>query len=107
MRARFARFAVPALVALGLAACTATPSSSVAGASPYPPPPPVRTEVIPKPPVSETPLIWQPGHWDWAGTGYTWREGEWVQRAGHGTEWQDGYWSRETGTWAWKPAHWM
>ncbi len=96
----------PLLIVLALAACTPAGPMPVAG-NPNPPPPPVRTEVIPKPPVSETPLIWQPGHWDWAGNGYSWREGEWVQRAGHGTEWQDGYWSNQSGTWTWLPGHWI
>ncbi len=78
MRVRFAHLAIPALLVLGLAACT--PAEA---------------------------LMWQPGHWDWVGTGYTWREGQWVKRAGHGTEWQDGYWSNRNGTWTWLPAHWM
>jgi len=106
MRARPLRLALPALVALGLAACVEPPRPMV-GANPNPPPPAVRTEVIPKPPVSEAPLIWRPGHWDWAGTGYTWQEGQWIERAGHGTEWQDGYWTRQNGTWSWVPAHWL
>ena len=74
--------------------------------NPYPQPPPVRAEVIPQAPVSEDVMIWQPGHWDWAGTGYLWREGRWVQREGHGTGWQDGYWTNASGSWAWVPAHW-
>ena len=95
------------LLALGAAsACTPQGPMAVAG-NPNPPPPPVRTEIIPKPPVSEEPLIWQPGHWDWEGSGYAWRQGEWVKRAGHGTEWQDGYWANQNGTWSWVPAHWM
>ncbi len=98
--------AVGSLLLFGLMACTPQGPLPVAG-NPNPPPPPVRTEVIPKPPVSEAPLIWEPGHWDWAGTGYSWREGEWVPRAGHGSQWQDGYWSNQNGTWSWLPAHWM
>ncbi len=109
MRARFALSSAALLLALGAASCAQPSPASIATANPYPPPPPVRSEVIPKPPVSEAPLIWQPGHWDWVGSGYSWREGEWVQRAGHGTEWQDGYWSNQnpTGTWTWLPAHWI
>jgi hypothetical protein len=70
-------------------------------------PPPGRSETIPKPPVSEQPLVWQPGHWDWTGGSYAWRPGQWVLRAGHGTLWQDGYWAREGGTWVWIPGHWL
>ena len=90
---------------LALAGCAVVPVG--AAYNPYPQPPPVRAETIPLPPVSEQPLIWQPGHWDYDGQGYTWREGRWVERAGHGTQWQDGYWSNATGSWAWVPAHWL
>ena len=109
MRARFAVPTAALLLTLAAAACSTPPPSAIATGNPYPPPPPVRTEVIPKPPVSEEPLIWEPGHWDWVDTGYAWHEGEWVKRAGHGTEWQDGYWSNQNpkGTWTWLPAHWM
>jgi hypothetical protein len=107
MHTRPIRLAVFLLVLGSAAACTQGAQTPVASANPNPPPPPVRTEVIPKPPVSEEPLIWQPGHWDWEGTGYAWHEGEWVKRAGHGTEWQDGYWANQNGAWSWVPAHWM
>lgn len=109
MRPRLAILSASLLLALGTAACTPpgqTPGATAA-ANPYPPPPPVRTEVIPKPPVSGDPLIWQPGHWDWVSNGYAWVPGEWTKRAGHGTEWQDGYWSNQSGTWTWVPAHWL
>ncbi len=71
------------------------------------PAPQIPVEIIPKPPVSEQPLIWQPGHWDWSGSTYLWREGAWVPRAGHGTQWQDGYWTNQGGSWVWLPAHWL
>ncbi len=92
------------LGALTLAGCTAPTGVAY---NPNPPPPPVRAEIIPLPPVSEQVSIWQPGHWDWAGNGYAWREGRWVQRAGHGTTWQDGYWSNASAQWTWVPAHWV
>lgn len=99
--------AVPMLLTLGLAACQMPAPAPTAAANPYPTPPPVKAEEIPKPPVSEDPLIWQPGHWDWIGNGYDWRPGEWVKRAGHGTQWQDGYWSNSSGTWVWVAPHWI
>ncbi len=111
MRSRLTHSAAALVLLLGtLAACAQPqPTATASGANPNPPPPPVRSEEIPKPPVSEDPLIWQPGHWDWEGSGYAWRQGEWVKRAGHGTEWQDGYWSNQSGSgaWTWVPAHWM
>jgi hypothetical protein len=87
--------------ALGLAGC----ATQVAFA-PQPTVPPPQAEVIPKPPVSEQPLIWQPGHWDWTGGSYAWTSGAWVLRAGHGTSWQDGYWTQVNGSWSWVPPHW-
>jgi hypothetical protein len=55
----------PAAFALGagllLGAC------AVYTINPYPPVPPLQTETMPLPPVTVTPLIWQPGHWDWTG----------------------------------------
>ncbi|HTW26214.1 MAG TPA: hypothetical protein VME92_03725 [Acetobacteraceae bacterium] len=87
--------------ALGVAACT-----PVAAVPPYPPVPPPRVEVVPKPPVSATALSWQPGHWNWTGTGYVWMPGLYVERAGHGTLWQDGYWSQTPNGYVWVPGHW-
>jgi len=77
------------------------------GTNPNPPPPAVIPESIPKPPVTEDPVIWQPGHWEWQGLGYVWQQGQWIPRAGHGTEWQDGYWALQDKTWVWIPGHWL
>ncbi len=88
-----------------LAGCV-SPAVEPAGL-PYPAPPPMPAETIPMPPVSEDALIWQPGHWDWTGGGYIWREGRWVPRGEHGTQWMPGYWAREGGVWNWMPAHWL
>jgi len=78
------------------------------GANPYPPVPPLQAEMVPKPPVSEDPLIWQPGHWDWIGRSYVWDPGQWVPKAGHGENWQSGYWTTSpSGPWVWVPAHWL
>ncbi|MBV9734466.1 MAG: YXWGXW repeat-containing protein [Acidisphaera sp.] len=87
---------------LGLAGCVA-----VAPAPVYPQVPPPISETIPNPPVSERPLTWQPGHWDWSGSGYAWRPGEYVSREGRGSLWQDGYWAFNGGVWQWVPGHWL
>lgn len=93
------------MLAVQLAACTPPPAAP--GASlPFPPVPPPREEAIPKPPVSEEPLVWQPGHWDWNGKDYVWISGKWVPRDGHGTMWMDGYWKRSGSDWIWVPGHW-
>jgi hypothetical protein len=101
MRETLLRKILLLILILGVAGCAVSPL-----APPYPPVPPVRAEAVPLPPVSEKPLIWQPGHWDWTGTTYQWREGRWVGREGHGTLWQDGYWAFQSGSWVWLPAHW-
>ena len=86
----------------------------MASCTPPPPPsgppavPPLQADTMGKPPVTTTPLIWQPGHWDWTGGGYTWAPGEFVPGAGHGVMWMPGYWApAEDGGWTWQPAHWM
>ena len=84
--------------ALLLAAC-------VADGPPAPIPAPM-AEMIPKPPVSPVPLIWQAGHWDWAGNGYVWVPGQYVSQEGHGNLWISGYWERTPSGWVWHPAHW-
>jgi len=75
--------------------------------SPPPPPPPAPVvETMPLPPVSASPLIWQPGHWDWNGSGYVWARGQYVPARGHGNLWVPGWWSRSDAGWVWQPAHW-
>ena len=78
-----------------------------AAPNPYPPPPPVQVEAPPKPPVSGVPLVWQPGRYEWNGTGYVFYPGAWVPRDGHGTMWQPGFWAQTSGGWVWQPGHWL
>lgn len=104
LRMRWRRAGMAALLALPLAvASCAYPSSP-------PPVPPLQAEVIPKPPVSAIPLMWQPGHWNWNGAGYDWAPGEYVPAAGHGNLWMPGYWAAGPGgagaPLVWQPAHW-
>lgn len=89
--------------ATGLLTGCATPPAE----TPPPPVPPLQAEVIPKPPVTATPLIWQPGHWDWNGAAYVWTPGQYIPRDGHGNLYMPGYWSKTTQGWAWQPAHWL
>ncbi len=72
-----------------------------------PPIPPAQQEIIPNPPVTGMPLIWQPGHWNWNGSGYVWQPGEYVTQAGHSNMFMPGYWQQTTSGWAWVPAHWL
>lgn len=98
------RLAPVALVVAGLLAGCASQSTS--SGNPYPPVPPPMAETMPKPPVSAVPLLWQPGHWNWNGTGYVWQPGEYVPAAGHGQLFQPGYWAQSPAGWTWQPAHW-
>ena len=90
------------------ATCIALANCAVPPNGPPPPPPPLQPEVMGNPPVTTTPLIWQPGHWDWTGSGYAWRPGDFVPAAGHGNMRMPGYWAQAPdGSWAWQPPHWM
>ena len=100
------RIAPVALVLAGLLAGCASETTTVASGNPYPPVPPPIQEQVPKPPVSAEPLMWQPGHWNWSGTGYVWQPGQYVPGAGHGPLFQPGYWAQTPSGWAWQPAHW-
>ncbi len=88
------------LCVIGLAGCFPAPRL-------HPPVPPIPPEQVLAPPPSRTPLIWQPGHYDWTGVAYIWTPGAWVERAGHGTLWQDGFWQPGPSESTWIPGHWM
>jgi hypothetical protein len=89
-----------------LAGCAPVPTTPVVAANPFPPVPPPPMEVIPKPPVSAQPLLWQPGHWDWNGSSYAWLPGEYVPASGHAALFQTGYWQQTPTGWVWVKAHW-
>jgi hypothetical protein len=100
------RIALPVAAALlALAGCQTAQEQM--GACPTPPPP--NAEQRPLPPVANYEQTWQPGHWDWNGSGYSWRPGAWIPRNQHTIEWMDGYWTRNTtpGPCNWLPAHWL
>lgn len=89
-----------------LAAGTALLAGCAVQSAP-PPIPAMTVEVIPNPPVSATPIIWQPGHWDWNGAGYVWTPGQYVPNTGHGNLFMPGWWAQTASGWQWQPAHWM
>lgn len=88
-----------------LSACT-RPDGMEGDARPYPPVPALLSEEMPKPPVTAEPLMWQPGHWDWSGSGYVWAKGQYVPAAGHGNLWMPGWWARTPSGWQWQAPHW-
>jgi hypothetical protein len=92
------------LLGLGftLAGCATEPQRTAC-----PSVPPLTVEVVPKPPVSEAPLVWQPGHWEFVSNNYVWQQGAWVVRRGS-TTWMPGYWSLAPGgTCVWNGAHFV
>lgn len=90
---------------LALAGCDTVNENT--GACPVPPP--LQAETRPKPPVSEDTQIWQPGHWDWNGSTYAWREGAWIKQGTGSNLWMDGHWARDhaPAPCYWVPAHWV
>lgn len=98
------RILATALLVTGLLTGCATNNTETVFAPPPVPAP--LTETMPKPPVTAEALLWQPGHWDWNGSGYVWEPGEYVPAAGHGPLFQPGYWSKGDSGWQWQPAHW-
>jgi hypothetical protein len=88
---------------LGLAGCVAAPPPS-----PCPAVPPLPIEVMPKPPVSATPLVWQPGQWIWTGNAYAYQQGVWAPRLGGSTTWMPGFWTMAPGgACHWNSAHFL
>jgi hypothetical protein len=94
-----------AFFATALLAACATPTTEMATFAPPPVPAPL-IETMPNPPVSGERLQWQPGHWNWSGSGYVWQPGEYVPATGHGPLFQPGYWAQTPTGWVWQPARW-
>lgn len=96
------------LILAGVALMALT-GCSMNDVSACPQPPTRKIETIPKAPVSEQVMLWQPGHWDYAGGGYTWVAGQWVPRGTKSGQWFDGYWTRDAAPSPchWVPAHWL
>jgi hypothetical protein len=95
-----------AMLAAGLLAFGLLSGCASTMANPNPPVPALLPDPMPKPPVTAEQLVWQPGHWDWTGSGYAWSQGQWVPAAGHGGLWIHGWWMQTGGGWAWQPPHW-
>lgn len=95
---------LPMLAGLTLLAGCAPPMQTAA----YPAPPPLPAEVLPLPPVSEAPLVWQPGDWSFGGGSYRYDPGHYVPAGGHSRQWVFAQWAPGPGgTPAWVPGHWL
>src|ERR1700733_7072709 len=97
------RILLPALLgATLLAGCVVAPPLP----QQFPQAPPLPAETIPLPPVSEAPLVWQPGDWVFTGGSYHYEPGVYVQAAGHSHQWVFAHWGLEGNVPVWVPGHW-
>ena len=79
------------------------PAASVIIAPSAPPPP--RVETIPAPPSAT--MYWQPGHWIWDGSSWSWTEGQYVMRPNPQAVWEPGHWLQQpSGGYVWVDGHW-
>ena len=98
------KLTLPALAgAILLAGCAAPPAPPG-----YPVPPPLPAEILPLPPVSDAPLVFQPGDWVFTGGSYRYEAGHYVPAAGHSRNWMFGRWAPNgTPLPVWVPGHWV
>jgi hypothetical protein len=99
---------IATIAVAGAAVAGCTSASRTEGACPSAPA--LVEETMPKPPVSEQQLIWQPGHWDWNGNTYAWTSGDWLPKPPSGSGmWLEGHWTREgkSAPCVWVPAGWV
>lgn len=97
---------MPSLTRIAFAALLMTVGfTGLAAAQPYPGIPPMREERIPPPPPGAR-MVWEPGHWHWNGSGYSWIGGHYIRPGRSNAEWVHGHWANQGGRWVWVPAHW-
>jgi hypothetical protein len=97
------KLTLPVLASLALlAGCVAAEPPPA-----YPTPPPLPSEVLPLPPVSETPLVWQPGDWAYVNDSYRYNAGMYVPAAGHSRNWVFAHWAPGPAGPVWMPGHWQ
>jgi len=102
-----------AIVAASLAACVPDPYSQKNGMStntqhvdyaPNPPPAPM-PENAPPPPSQA--VYWQPGHWAWTGSQWTWLPGHYEQRPNQTAVWAPGHWEQSSNGYFWVDGRWQ
>ena len=110
--ARTASVALILALAGALAACVPDPYSQKNGHTTntnlaYAPgaPPPPRAETVPPPPSASD--YWEPGHWAWNGSQWTWLPGHYEQRPTEAAVWQPGYWQKSPDGYHWVQGHWQ
>jgi hypothetical protein len=71
-------------------------------------PPAPQAEVVPDAPQGPPGYFaWEPGHWHWAGLGYVWVSGHYIERPYQASVWVPGAWNYDGALhWTWTPGHW-
>lgn len=102
------RWVVAAGALATLAGCVVDPYASYAGNGRCQAVPQLAAAPAPLPPVSSTPLVLQPAHWDWTGSNYVAVPPTWVPPPPRGSQWQAGYWTVGAGGGcAWVSGGWV
>jgi hypothetical protein len=84
------------------------PPATVVPMAPMPPPP-AMSELVPPPPPTNTPSVWQPGHWRYSGLSgnpWNWQGGQYVAVPPGAIAWVPGQWQQQGGGWVWREGHW-
>ncbi len=70
-------------------------------------PPPAQYEVVPPAPQGYGAVAWQPGHWNWNGSGWAWQPGQYMTAQSSGLQWIEGKWTDVPGAgWRYIEGHW-
>jgi hypothetical protein len=86
---------------------TPIPAQSTVVIAPSAPPPP-RVETMPAPPTEQRVVYWQPGHWIWDGSSWSWQEGQYVDPPTPQAVWEPGGWVQQpAGGYVWVDGHWV
>ncbi len=72
--------------------------------APSPPPAPM-VETVPVAPSQA--VYWQPGHWAWTGTQWTWIAGHYEQRPTQVAIWLPGHWEQSANGYFWVEGRWQ
>jgi len=52
-------------------------------------------------------MTWQPGYWDYGGSGYSWVSGKYISKPNFTAVWAPDHWIRHTYGWAFVPGYWQ
>jgi len=72
--------------------------------APNAPPPPLAEAV---PPAPGPMVYWQPGHWGWTGSKWTWLAGHYENRPNQTGMWVPGQWQQSSNGYLWVDGHWQ